>query len=85
MLLDEAAGNTLMKDKRINIRISSRDLTSIQKKAAKVGIPYQTLISSTLHKFITGKLKEAVEHVFCLIELSLSHIFKAQSNNNYAE
>ena len=60
MLLDEAAGNTLMKDKRINIRISSRDLTSIQKKAAKVGIPYQTLISSTLHKFITGKLKETV-------------------------
>ncbi len=56
--LEEAAGNTLMKDKRINIRISSRDLTRIQKQAAKEGIPYQTLISSTLHKFITGKLKE---------------------------
>jgi predicted DNA binding CopG/RHH family protein len=47
-----------MRDKRINIRISSLDLTRIQKKAAKEGIPYQTLISSTLHKFITGKLKE---------------------------
>ncbi|MBC8550389.1 MAG: hypothetical protein H8D23_12160 [Candidatus Brocadiales bacterium] len=56
--LEEAAGNTLMKDKRINIRISSRDLTRIQKRAAKEGIPYQTLISSTLHKFITGKLNE---------------------------
>jgi predicted DNA binding CopG/RHH family protein len=56
--LEEAAGNTLIRDKRINIRISSRDLTRIQKKAAKEGIPYQTLISSTLHKFITGKLKE---------------------------
>jgi predicted DNA binding CopG/RHH family protein len=58
--LEEAAGKTLMKNKRINIRISSRDLTRIQKKAAKEGIPYQTLISSTLHKFITGKLKETV-------------------------
>ncbi len=58
--LEEAAGNTLTKDKRINIRISSRDLTRIQKKATKEGIPYQTLISSTLHKFITGKLKETV-------------------------
>ena len=56
--LEKAAGNTLMKNKRINIRISSRDLTRIQKKAAKEGVPYQTLISSTLHKFITGKLKE---------------------------
>jgi predicted DNA binding CopG/RHH family protein len=35
MLLEEAAGNTLIKDKRINIRISSRDLTRIQKRAAK--------------------------------------------------
>ena len=58
--LEEAAGNTLVKNNRINIRISSRDLTRIQKKAAKEGIPYQTLISSTLHKFITGKLKETV-------------------------
>lgn len=56
--LEKAARNTLMKDKRVNIRISSRDLTRIQKNATKEGIPYQTLISSTLHKFITGKLKE---------------------------
>lgn len=55
--LEEAAHNFLQKDKRINIRISSRDLETIQKKAAKEGIPYQTLISSTLHKFVTGKLK----------------------------
>ncbi len=58
MLLEEAAGNTLMKDKRINIRISSRDLTRIQKRAAKECITYQTLKSSTLHKFITRKLNE---------------------------
>ncbi|MCH8290106.1 hypothetical protein IH992_03225 [Candidatus Poribacteria bacterium] len=58
--LEEAARNTFSRDKRINIRISSWDLTKIKKKAAKEGIPYQTLISSTLHKFITGKLKEMV-------------------------
>ena len=42
--LEEAACNTLQKDKRINIRISSRDLEKLQKRAAKEGIPYQTLI-----------------------------------------
>ena len=57
--LEEAARNTLQKDKRINIRISSRDLEKIQKRAATEGIPYQTLIASTLHKFVTGNLKEA--------------------------
>ena len=56
--LEEAARNTLQKDKRINIRISSHDLERIQKRAAKEGIPYQTLISSTLHKLVSGKLKE---------------------------
>ena len=55
--LEGAAHDFLQKDKRINIRISSRDLEALQKKAAKEGIPYQTLISSTLHKFVTGKLK----------------------------
>ena len=39
--LEEAARNTLQKDKRINIRISSRDLANLQKKAAKEGVPYQ--------------------------------------------
>ena len=55
--LEEAAREFLQKDRRINIRISSRDLSSLQKKAAKEGMPYQTFISSTLHKFVTGKLK----------------------------
>ena len=55
--LEEAAHNFLQKDRRINIRISSRDLETLQKRAVKEGMPYQTLISSTLHKFVTGKLK----------------------------
>lgn len=57
--LESAAKNTLKKDKRINIRLSSQDLEKLQKRALKEGIPYQTLISSTLHKFVTGRLKEA--------------------------
>jgi len=58
--LEAAARRTLQKDKRINIRISSRDLEKLQKRAAMEGIPYQTLIASTLHKFVTGTLKEPI-------------------------
>ena len=55
--LEEAAHDFLQKDKRINIRISSRDLEALRKRARREGMPYQTLISSTLHKFVTGKLR----------------------------
>ena len=55
--LEEAARNTLQKDKRINIRISSRDLAKIQARAAREGMPYQTYIASTLHKVVAGRLK----------------------------
>ena len=49
---------TFRKDKRVNIRLSKRDLVNIQKRALKEGLPYQTLMSSVLHKFITGQFKE---------------------------
>ena len=49
---------SLAKDKRVNIRISSRDLDDIQAKAAEEAIPYQTLMSSVLHKYVTGRLVE---------------------------
>jgi len=58
--LEDAAHQTLLKDKRINIRISSRDLERLQKHAAKEGIPYQPFISGSLHKLVTGRLKEVV-------------------------
>ena len=57
-LLSLAATETLAKDQRINIRISKNDLDNIKIKAVEEGIPYQTLISSVLHKYITGKLTE---------------------------
>ena len=46
------------KDKRVNIRISERDLLDLQKRALREGIPYQTLIASVLHKYTSGVLTE---------------------------
>ena len=54
--LEAAAVHTFKKDKRINIRISNRDLTAIQSKASEEGLPYQTLVSSIIHKYISGSL-----------------------------
>ena len=53
------ARNTLKKDKRLNIRISERDLNELQKKFVSDGLPYQTFVSSIIHKFVNGKLVEA--------------------------
>jgi predicted DNA binding CopG/RHH family protein len=60
--LEQIAGNTFRKDKRINIRISNRDLLAIQSKALKEGVPYQTLVSSILHKYVSGSLKDVSEN-----------------------
>ena len=48
---------TFRKDKRVNIRISGKDLDALQKKALEEGLPYQTLISSLIHKFVSGRLR----------------------------
>jgi predicted DNA binding CopG/RHH family protein len=47
---------TFRKDRRLNIRISSKDLEAIQKRALEEGLPYQTLIASVLHKYASGRL-----------------------------
>jgi len=54
--LKEYARATLLKDKRITLRLSSGDLMAIQSIAVEEGIPYQTLISSIVHKYVTGRL-----------------------------
>ncbi len=54
----EYARATFKKDRRVNIRISSKDLEGIQKKALEEGIPYQTLIASILHKYVSERLVE---------------------------
>jgi len=48
---------TFRKDRRLNIRISSKDLEAIQKRALEEGLPYQTLIASVLHKYASGRVK----------------------------
>jgi predicted DNA binding CopG/RHH family protein len=53
-----AARATAIKDRRVNIRLSSGDLQDIQAKALEEGLPYQTLIASVLHKYVTGRLSE---------------------------
>jgi predicted DNA binding CopG/RHH family protein len=54
------ARNTMKKNRKINIRISDNDLSALQRRAAREGIPYQTLIGSVLHKFASGFLKEVI-------------------------
>jgi predicted DNA binding CopG/RHH family protein len=49
---------TFKKDRRVNIRISRKDLEAIQKRALEEGIPYQTLMASVLHKYVSGRLVE---------------------------
>jgi predicted DNA binding CopG/RHH family protein len=56
--LKETAHNTMLKDQRMNIRIGKKDLDGLKVRAMEEGIPYQTLVSSIIHKYINGKLKE---------------------------
>ena len=50
---------SMKKDKRMNIRISERDLRNLKIKALEEGLPYQTLVSMVLHKYLSGKLKDS--------------------------
>jgi predicted DNA binding CopG/RHH family protein len=56
----EYAKAHFQKNKRVNIRISESDLALIQKKAVLEGLPYQTLMSSVLHKYVSGRLAEKI-------------------------
>ncbi|MDO9585960.1 MAG: hypothetical protein Q7I93_05710, partial [Syntrophales bacterium] len=53
-----AARETFVKDRRVNIRLSSPDMMDIHARALEEGMPYQTLIASVLHKFVSGRLVE---------------------------
>jgi predicted DNA binding CopG/RHH family protein len=57
--LMKAAKETMAKDQRMNLRISKRDLNSLKAKAFEEGMGYQTLVTSILHKYLSGKLKES--------------------------
>ena len=57
----EAAAETLLKNKRVNTRISAIDREGLQAKAAAEGLPYQTLMASVLHKYVSGRLVDGPE------------------------
>ena len=61
--LKASAEAALLKNKRVNIRISARDLEGLQARAAEEGVPYQTLMASILHKFVSGRLVESKEQI----------------------
>lgn len=61
-----AARATAIKDRRVNIRLSSAVLSDIQVKALEEGLPYQTLIASVLHKYVTGRLADRPAHTTVL-------------------
>jgi len=54
----DAARATFIKSRRVNIRLSAADLMDIQARAYEEGVPYQTLIASVLHKYVSGRLHE---------------------------
>ena len=54
----DAAHATFIKNRRVNIRLSAADLMDIQARAYEEGVPYQTLIASVLHKYVSGRLRE---------------------------
>lgn len=56
--LKASAEAALLKNRRVNIRLSSLDLERLQARAAEEGMPYQTLMASVLHKFVAGRLIE---------------------------
>ncbi len=58
-MLQKAASNYLKKDTRITIRVYSSDLERIKKLAFEEGLPYQTYITSMLHKLSTGRIKDS--------------------------
>jgi predicted DNA binding CopG/RHH family protein len=49
---------TITKDRRMNIRMAKKDIDALKVKAIEEGVPYQTLVSSIIHKFISGRLVE---------------------------
>lgn len=54
----DAARATFIKNRRVNIRISAADLMDLQARAYEEGVPYQTLIASVLHRYVSGLLQE---------------------------
>ena len=57
-LARQAARNTFNKTRRVNLRVTERDFNLAHARAREEGIPYQTLLSSVIHKYLSGRLTE---------------------------
>ncbi len=57
--LEQAAATTVEREKEIQIRMSERDLSTLQRRALEAGIPYQIFVASILHKYASGSLYDA--------------------------
>jgi len=60
--MERAASETSRKDYRMNIRLARRDVEALKTKALEEGVPYQTLVASILHKYVTGRLVQRNDH-----------------------
>ena len=54
----EAARNTFNKSRRVNLRVTERDYMLAHTRAREEGVPYQTLLSSVIHEYLSGRLTE---------------------------
>ena len=57
-LARHAARNTFNKTRRVNLRMTERDFNLAHSRAREEGLPYQTLLSSVIHKYLSGRLTE---------------------------
>ena len=57
----QAARNTFNKTRRVNLRVTERDFELAHSRAREEGIPYQTLLSSVIHKYLSGRLVEKAQ------------------------
>jgi predicted DNA binding CopG/RHH family protein len=55
-----AARNATLKNHRVNLRLTERDFYLAHVRASEEGLPYQTLLASVIHKYVTGRLVERV-------------------------
>ena len=57
VMAQEAARNFLNKTKNINVRLPEYDIIQLKRKSAELSIPYQTILTSLIHQYVTGRIK----------------------------
>jgi predicted DNA binding CopG/RHH family protein len=78
----DAARATLVRDQRVNVRLSSELLHRLKARAVEEGLPYQTLIASVLHKFVTGRLVDRYGSPMARRAKSAPHLARVRVTRN---